>query len=87
MSAIQDLQAAQGAIDTAITASVATMTAAATLLTNLQNGTVNADDPAVEAVVADLNKQATALGAANTALGTAVTPPAAAAPSGSTPTS
>ncbi len=67
MSALTDLQAVATSLE-------ADVSAAITLLQNLQSGAVNADDPQVEAVV-------TALQASDTALKAALTPPAAAASS------
>jgi hypothetical protein len=57
MSAISDLQAAETGIASAVAAAV-------TLIQNFQNGTVNADDPQVEAVVTQLNTAAATLNAA-----------------------
>jgi len=59
MSAISDLQAAEAGIASAVAAAV-------TLIQNLQNGTTNADDPQVEAVVTQLNAAAATLNAAVT---------------------
>lgn len=59
MSAISDLQAADKAIQAAVAAAV-------TLIQGFVNGTVNADDPQVEAVVTDLNAAAAALSGAST---------------------
>lgn len=59
MSAIADLQTAAAAIKAAIASAV-------TLIQGFVNGTVNADDPQVEAVVADLNAAAAALSGAAT---------------------
>jgi len=86
MSAIQDLQAAEAAIAAAVTGATAAMNAAATLIGNLQSGSVNADDPAVEAVVTQLNSQAATLSTAASSLTTEVTP-APASPATSTSTS
>gem|GEM_PF-795984 len=83
MSAIQDLQAAEAAIAAAVTGATAAMNAAATLIGNLQNGSVNADDPAVEAVVTQLNNQAATLSGAASSLNTEVTPASAPASSSS----
>ena len=74
MSAIQDLQAAEAAIAAAVTGATAAMNAAATLIGNLQSGSVNADDPEVEAVVTQLNSQAATLSTAASSLTTEVTP-------------
>ncbi len=86
MSAIQDLQAAEAAIAAAVTGATAAMNAAATLIGNLQNGSVNADDPEVEAVVTQLNNQAATLSGAASSLTTEVTPAPAPAPAPSTST-
>jgi hypothetical protein len=59
MSALTDLQAADAAIKAAVASAV-------TLIQGFVNGTVNADDPQVEAVVADLNAAAAALSGAST---------------------
>jgi hypothetical protein len=66
MGALADLQAADATIKAAVAAAV-------TLIQGFVNGTVNADDPGVEAVVADLNAAAAALGAAS--IPTPPTPP------------
>jgi cell division GTPase FtsZ len=58
MSAISDLQAADAAIQSAVAAAV-------TLIQGFVSGTVNADDPQVEAVVSDLNAAASALSGAS----------------------
>jgi len=79
MSALTDLVAAEAAIATGITALGTSVQNAITLIGNLQNGTVNADDPQVEAVVAKLQADQTALANASASLTGATAPVAAAA--------
>lgn len=78
MSAVSDLQAVEAQIaqsQTAMAANIVTLgssvQAAITLLQGFQNGTVNADDPAVEAVVAKLQGDFTAMQDSNTTVGNA----------------
>jgi hypothetical protein len=80
MSALTDLQTAvtdiQGDLAT-LTTEVGTVL---TTLQGLQNGTVNADDPAVEAAATALGTVHTGLMAINSQLAAAVAPPAPPAP-------
>jgi hypothetical protein len=79
MSALTDLVAAEAAIAAGITALGTSVQNAITLIGNLQNGTVNADDPQVEAVVTKLQADQAALATASASLTGATAPVAAAA--------
>ena len=80
MSVLTDLQAADAALqagatalNTAVTALQADIAEVITLVQGLQSGTVNADDPQVAAVTADLQATAAQLATATTAMNTAAT--------------
>ena len=79
MSALTDLVAAEAAIATGITALGTSVAAAVGVIQGFQNGTTNADDPAVEAVVTKLQADQTALANASASLTGATAPVAAAA--------
>lgn len=88
VATVQDLAALQTQIDTVIPAAVAALNTAVTIIQGFQNGTTNADDPAVEAFITDAKTQLAALETATSSVAAVETPPASSTPSGgSTPTS
>src|ERR1700691_3584941 len=79
MRALTDLVAAEQTIAAGVTALEASAAAAVAVIQGFQNGTTNADDPAVEAVVTKLQADAANLSAASGNLTAAAAPVAAAA--------